>query len=201
MEQRHKELLRKHRLWLSEELLVSETILQVLYQEDILTQTQVEAIESQATNKHKALKLMDILPSRGPLAFDSFLCSLGEFSWVRETLQRDLQTQPGPEPEHGSTDDLQLTDHILHKVPSDRELSRIASRLGAQWESVLLDLELTTEDLFRCRADNPLSIHGAALAGLVQWKREQGKKATVQRLMESLKAADIHPSMLQEVFF
>lgn len=195
MDPRHKELLRKHRLWLSEQLLVSDTIVPFLYQEDILTESQVEAIEGQASNKHRALKLLDILPSRGPRALGVFLQSLDEFSWVRDKLQRDLQALPEP----AFTDEVFLPHDILHKVPSDRELCRIASLLGEQWESVLLDLDLTTEDLYRCRADNHNHVHSAALAGLVQWRRAQGKKATFQRLIESFKAADIHPSLIRDV--
>lgn len=87
----------------------------------------------------------------------------------------------------------------LQRVPSDQELSRLASRLGAEWESVLLDLGLSVETLFRCRADHALSAHGAALAGLVQWRRRGGRGATFQRLIQSLKKADVHPSVLGEV--
>ncbi|XP_072310074.1 death domain-containing protein CRADD [Eucyclogobius newberryi] len=191
MDKRHIELLRKHRLWLSEQLL-SETIVQFLYQEGILTQAHVEVVESQACNKHRVLKLLDILSTRGPRALHVFLQSLDEFSWVRDTLQRDLQTLHEP----GAPDDVCLSDHILHRVPTDRELSRIAALLGGQWKAVLLDLELTTEDLYRCRDDHQRDVHGAALEGLVQWRRAQGKRATVQRLIKSLEAADIHPSVL-----
>lgn len=196
MDERHKTILRKLRLWLSEQLLVSETIVPFLYQEDILTQAQVEAIESQESSKHRVLKLLDILPSRGPRAFEVFLKSLHEFSWVRDTLQRDLEALPGGAESESS--DESLSDHILHKVPTDRELSRIAMLLGTQWESVLLDLELTTEDLYRCRADHLLDTHGAALEGLVHWRRSQGKRATVKRLVKSLEAAEIHPSVIHD---
>lgn len=92
-----------------------------------------------------------------------------------------------------------LPDSVLHRVPSDRELSRLASRLGSEWESVLMDLGLSAEALFRCRSDHSLSTHGAVLAALVQWRRSEGKKATVQRLMQSLQAADVHLSVLSDV--
>lgn len=62
-----------------------------------------------------------------------------------------------------------------------------------------MDLGLSAEALFRCRSDHSLSTHGAVLAGLVQWRRSEGKKATVQRLMQSLQAAGIHPSVLDDV--
>ncbi|KAK2859251.1 hypothetical protein Q5P01_003871 [Channa striata] len=195
MDLAHKALLRKHRLDLSGQLLVSDTIVPFLYQETVLTDSQVEDIESQPTNRQKTLKLLDILPSRGPKAFDSFLRSLDDFSWIRDRLLQELHSPAGP----GPTDVCQLPDTILQKVPSDRELSRLASRLGPEWESVLMDLGLSAEALFRCRSDHSLCSHGAVLAGLVQWRRSEGKKATVQRLMQSMQAADVHPSVLEDI--
>ncbi|XP_044042725.1 death domain-containing protein CRADD isoform X2 [Siniperca chuatsi] len=191
----HRALLRTHRLQLSGQLLVSDSIVPFLYQENILTEAQVEDIESQPTNRQKSLKLLDILPSRGPRAFDSFLRSLEEFRWVRDQLLLELQTRPGP----SSTDVCRPPDSVLQKVPSDRELSRLASRLGAEWESVLMDLGLSAEALFRCRSDHSLSTQGAALAGLVRWRRSEGKKATVERLLRSLTAAGVHPAVLEDV--
>lgn len=92
----HKAVLRTHRLELSGQLLVSDTIVPFLYQENILTQNQVEDVESQPTNRQKTLKLLDILPSRGPRAFDTFLRSLEEFTWLRDKLLLELQARPEP---------------------------------------------------------------------------------------------------------
>ncbi|CAF95063.1 unnamed protein product, partial [Tetraodon nigroviridis] len=195
MEPEHRALLREHRLELSGQLLVSESIVPFLFQENILTHTQVEDIESLATDRQKTLKLLDILPNRGPRAFHAFLQSLEDFSWVRDRLLLELRTGAGSE----STDSWKFPNSVLQRVPSDQELSRLASRLGAEWESVLLDLGLSGEALFRCRADHPLNIHGSILAALVQWRRGGGKGATFQSLIQSLKRADVDPSVLGEV--
>lgn len=101
MEPKHRALLREHRLKLSEELLVTESIVQFLYQEEILSQHQVEEIESQPSNRQKSLKLLDILPSRGPRAFSCFLQALDDFSWVRDGLL--LELQKGAARGHGAT--------------------------------------------------------------------------------------------------
>ncbi|KAG7496401.1 death domain-containing protein CRADD-like [Solea senegalensis] len=194
----HRALLRRHRLDLSAELLVSDSIVPFLYQEEILTGSEVEDIESQSNNRLKTLRLLEMLPSRGPRAFDCFLRALDDFSWVRDKLLLELQTKPAGPSRSGSTDVLPLPDSFLQKVPSDRELSRLAARLGAAWELVLMALGLTAEALFRCRSDHAHNAHGAALAGLVQWRRREGKEATVKRLLESLHAADVHPSVLQD---
>ncbi|KAK9526051.1 hypothetical protein VZT92_016707 [Zoarces viviparus] len=198
MDPEHRALLRTHRLYLSGQLLVTDTIVPFLFQEHVLTEAHVEDIEAQPSDTLRCRRLLDLLPVRGPRAFGCFLRSLEDFGWVRDKLLLDLQTRPGPGP-GPSAADVQLPDPVLQEVPSDRVLSRLASRLGSEWESVLMDLGLSTEDLFRCRSDHPLSTHGAVLAGLVQWRRSGGKTSTVQRLMRSLEENGVHPSVLQDV--
>ncbi|XP_041833510.1 death domain-containing protein CRADD [Melanotaenia boesemani] len=196
MEPAHRAVLRKLRVELSDQLLVSDTIVPFLYQEGILTEAHVEDIASERTNKQKNFKLLDILPNRGPRAFDAFLQSLEDFGWVRDRLLHELQAIS----EHrcGSKDVCQLPDLLLQKVPSDRELSRLASCLGSDWEAVLMDLGLSAEAVFRCRSDHSLSTQAAALAGLVQWRRSEGRRATVERLMQSLRAAGADPNVMED---
>lgn len=93
MEPEHRALLREHRMDLSDQLLVSDTIVPFLYQENILTRTQVEDIESLPTSRQRSLRLLDVLPNCGPRAFHAFLLSLGDFGWVRERLLLELQTR------------------------------------------------------------------------------------------------------------
>lgn len=198
MEPEHRTLLREHRLKLSEQLLVSESIVQFLYQEEILSQQQVEEIESQPSSRQKSLKLLDILPSRGPRAFGCFLQALDDFSWVRDGLLLELQR--GAARGLGATAGSHpMPEVVLQRVPSDRELSLLASQLGAESEAILLDLGLSVEAVYRCRFDHPFSHHGAVLAGLVQWRRREGSRATVRRLLQSLEAAQVHWSMLEQV--
>ncbi|XP_053111778.1 death domain-containing protein CRADD isoform X2 [Hemicordylus capensis] len=87
MDARDKQILRSLRLELCAELLVEGLIIQYLYQEGILTENHVQEIKSQLTNHRKTMMLLDILPTRGPKAFDIFLESLQEFPWVREKLE------------------------------------------------------------------------------------------------------------------
>ena len=88
MEARDKQVLRSVRLELGAEVLVEGLVLQYLYQEGILTESHVQEIKAQATGLRKTMLLLDILPSRGPKAFDAFLDSLQEFPWVREKLEK-----------------------------------------------------------------------------------------------------------------
>ncbi|MEQ2260926.1 hypothetical protein XENORESO_003352 [Xenotaenia resolanae] len=229
MEPEHRAVLRKFRVHLSDQLLVSDSIVPFLFQEGVLTEAQVEQVEGQLTNRQKNLKLLDILPNRGPRAFGAFLEALQDFSWIRDQLLLELQSTPSAgtpgqnTPGTGSTgenipaehtgtgspdvpavppcpngDDCRLPDSVLQNVPSDRELSRLASRLGAEWEMVLLDLGVSAEALYRCRSDHSLNTQAAALAGLVLWRRSEGRKATLGKLLRSLEAAGVHPSVLED---
>ncbi|XP_036747042.1 death domain-containing protein CRADD isoform X1 [Manis pentadactyla] len=88
MEARDKQVLRSLRLELGAQVLVEGLVLQYLYQEGVLTENHVQEIKAQATGLRKTMLLLDILPSRGPKAFDAFLDSLQEFPWVREKLEK-----------------------------------------------------------------------------------------------------------------
>ncbi|NP_001188242.1 death domain-containing protein CRADD [Ictalurus punctatus] len=205
MEPKHRDLLRAQRLHLCEQLVVDETIVQYLYQEDILTEGQVEEIQSQKSNKNKTLLLLSILPNRGPNAFNVFVQSLEQdFPWIKEKLLllADEDEQDGGRGTELSNTTAQwaIPKDILQMVPSDQQLNRLAARLGLEWEMVLLDLGLTSVEITRCRADHPHSSHSQVLAALVMWKQTQGRSATVQRLLQSLQYSEIHPSSLSQVF-
>ncbi|KPP64486.1 death domain-containing protein CRADD-like, partial [Scleropages formosus] len=205
------DVLRKSRLYLSSEILVDDTIVPYLYQEGVLTESQVEEIQSQVTNRKKNLKLLDILPTRGPRAFGAFLRSLEEeFSWVKEKLEQDARgledkdaaaaAEAGEDEEHALARECGLSQLALEKVPTDQELNRLVHRLGPDWEWIVVDLGVPVWEVQRCRAEYPLSPHGQALASLVRWRQRSGRRATVRRLLRSLQAADVHPSVLEDVF-
>ncbi|XP_051466046.1 death domain-containing protein CRADD isoform X1 [Apus apus] len=98
MDARDKQLLRSMRLELCTEVLVDGLVIQYLYQEGILTDSHVQEIKSQTTSQRKTMMLLDILPTRGPKAFDAFLDSLQEFPWVKDKLmvKRKEITVPDP---------------------------------------------------------------------------------------------------------
>ncbi|KAG7324188.1 hypothetical protein KOW79_012204 [Hemibagrus wyckioides] len=205
MEPKHRNLLRAQRLHLCDQLVVDDTIVQYLYQEDILTDSQVEEILSQRSNKDKTLKLLSILPDRGPNAFNVFVQSLEDgFLWIKEELLR--LTDYNNDDDGRRTEQSEITaqwavpKHILQMVPSDQQLNQLAARLGSEWEMVLLDLGLSSVEISHCRADHPNNNHCQVLAALVTWKQTQGRRATVQRLLQSLQNSEIHLSSLIQVF-
>ncbi|XP_051547431.1 death domain-containing protein CRADD-like [Myxocyprinus asiaticus] len=200
MDPKHRQLLRSQRLQLADELLVDDMIIQYLYQEEILTESHLEDIHTESSNRKKVLKLLDILPTRGPHAFHHFIQSLEkEFPWIKDTLLQRLCAEDSESPPP-FTVQCGVPDHILLTVPTTMHLNQLAARLGPEWRSVLLDLGLSSADLYRCCADHQLAVQSQVLAGLVMWTQRNGREATVQRLLQSLKTADVPPSVIQQVF-
>ncbi|XP_040298196.1 death domain-containing protein CRADD-like [Bufo bufo] len=190
MDPKHRDILRRMRLELCSQGLADGLVPQYLFQEGVITSEQLEDITSQATSQRRAMKLLDVLPTRGSKAFKVFLVSLSEFPWIRVKL--DLLCK---ESLVGKT--LHLPNNLKDICPSDKQLSLLADQLGADWEKVLGYLGLDHVEIYKCKVQHPYSLHSQAMEGLVKWKQHMGHKATMQYLWEVLQAAEVHHSALE----
>ncbi|XP_074798007.1 death domain-containing protein CRADD isoform X2 [Natator depressus] len=144
MDARDKQVLRSLRLVLCSEVLVEGLIIHYLYQEGILTENHLQEIKSQATNHRKTMMLLDILPTRGPKAFRTFLDSLQEFPWVRDQLERTRKEI--------------MAEDLVAVVPKWCEVSRelvLTSEPLSVWLETGLDLTMLqfTERKMFCAGD------------------------------------------------
>nr|XP_014350897.1 PREDICTED: death domain-containing protein CRADD [Latimeria chalumnae] len=196
MEAKHKGILRKYRVELCSQLLVDGLLVQYLYQEGILSESQLEEINAQNTRGKKVMKLLDILPTRGPRAFGKFLESLHDFPWIREKLSEAENQENLGIPEEWIPS---IPEHILNSTPTDKQLNKIASRLGPEWERLAVDLGLSQANIYRCKEDHLNNNHSQIMAAFVLWKQQSGRKATFQCLLEALKAAEVDLSVLDHI--
>lgn len=190
MDPKHRDILRSLRLDLCSQGIADGLVPQYLFQEGIITSEQLEDITSQATSQRRAMKLLDVLPTRGPKAFGVFLETLSEFPWIRDNLDQMCKENPVEK-----TSDL--PNNIKDVCPSDKQLSLLADQLGAEWEKVLGYLGLDHVEVYKCKVQHPHCVHSQAMEGLVKWKQHMGRKATMQRLWDALQAAEVHPSALE----
>lgn len=95
MSNEHKDRLKRNHVQLVDELEISEALLAVLRQDNILTSETQEAIESQPTRGEKVRNLLNILPRRGKRAFEVFIKALCETSQeeLAELLDQEMCTK------------------------------------------------------------------------------------------------------------
>ncbi|XP_071408192.1 death domain-containing protein CRADD isoform X4 [Pithys albifrons albifrons] len=192
MDARDKQLLRSLRVELCTEVLVDGLVIQYLYQEGILTDSHVQEIKAQTTSQRKTMMLLDILPTRGPKAFEVFLDSLQEFPWVKDKLRMKRKEMMVQDP----ADLTVIAPHILKTSPTDQQLNKLAMRLGPEWEHVVLCLGLSHTDIYRCKVDHPYNLQSQIVAAFVLWRQRLGKKATIQSLQAGLIAGEVDPSVI-----
>lgn len=99
MEERHKSLLRTERLFLTEHLQpLMENVVDRLLMTGVLNENMQQEIEAEPTKVGKARKLLDILPRRGPHAFNSFCTVLHEMneSEILKHLDPELSATRSP---------------------------------------------------------------------------------------------------------
>lgn len=75
MDKKHKDLLRKNRVALVEDLEATR-LSNYLLQEGALSENDLESVKAEKTRTAQAEKLLDVLPRRGPKAFDIFCRAL-----------------------------------------------------------------------------------------------------------------------------
>ncbi|XP_069764815.1 death domain-containing protein CRADD [Narcine bancroftii] len=200
MEAKQRRVLRRLRTELAAELRVDELV-QHLYQERVVNQAFLEELEAEPVGARRTLKLLDHLPSRGPRAFAAFAESLrADFPWLCRRLEEEEEA--GEEELEPPADEVPLTisDQVLNGVPTDKQLNRLSSQLGLEWERAVVDLGLKTSDIYRCKMNHQYNVQAQILAAFVLWKQRSGKRATVQNLCNSLISADVDPTVINNVF-
>ncbi|XP_078614609.1 uncharacterized protein LOC144883820 [Branchiostoma floridae x Branchiostoma japonicum] len=76
-------------------------------------------------------------------------------------------------------------------VVSDRQLSRVAKKLGSEWENLAIHLGFHPADVYRFKCDHRDSTLNKIFAMLAAWKKRKGRNATKEKLQRALVKAEV----------
>uniref|UniRef100_UPI00358EB7D2 death domain-containing protein CRADD-like isoform X1 n=2 Tax=Myxine glutinosa TaxID=7769 RepID=UPI00358EB7D2 len=186
MESRQRRVLRRLREEISSQL-SCDLVFHRLFQDGVLSASMLEKLLAEPTTCARARCLLDLLPTRGPLAFSAFCQVLrNDYPWLEQRLLEELQKEPAEEPDPLAG----IPEEVLAAVPSERCLARLSGLLGPEWESLALYLGMSQTDISCCKYDHPCSTHNQKITMLIRWRRLGGCHATVQVLCRALRGIE-----------
>lgn len=88
MDRRDAEKLRQHRVALVETI-EARKLTDFMIEKGILVSDDAEIIDSKTTRAERARTLVDIIPTRGPRAYEVFIAALSkDYSWLADELRQ-----------------------------------------------------------------------------------------------------------------
>ncbi|KAL3889842.1 hypothetical protein ACJMK2_002169 [Sinanodonta woodiana] len=128
-----REALKKNTTMLVQDIVVTERFLAALAEKNIFEQEMLEMIKVEKTPSDKVYKLLDLLPRRGPEAFNSFLLVLeDQYYWLATKLRDTLHELMNQKTTQPVQPDIPLSHEniILDKDIKQRISSFIQRQLG-----------------------------------------------------------------------
>ncbi|KAK3577905.1 hypothetical protein CHS0354_008298 [Potamilus streckersoni] len=83
--------------------------------------------------------------------------------------------------------ELQINEAILNRSPSEKELSRIARKVGKEYPLLGIDLGVPKAKIDQIEMENNFSTSNVIFQILLEWKRSHYKEATVLNLLKAMR--------------
>ncbi|XP_067664886.1 putative leucine-rich repeat-containing protein DDB_G0290503 [Haliotis asinina] len=131
MDECQRSVLQRHFKQLANDLILSEDLLGDLYQEHIFDRNMIDIIRSQGTDSDRVYKMLEMLPKRGPSAFDTFISIIQDsYPWLAAMLESSYlaeksKHQPGSSRQHGKLERLfSIIETPQHTEKTDSDIRK-----------------------------------------------------------------------------
>ena len=86
-------------------------------------------------------------------------------------------------------------------VDLDAFIKELSNHIGVDWKALARELGLSKTDTDAIEYDNHMSMKDQIFGFFFKWKQQEGKNASVQKLIDGLKAANLEEQLkkMQEV--
>ncbi|XP_064597664.1 rootletin-like [Liolophura sinensis] len=150
----HRKVLDQHRKALVQDLILTEDFRAELRQSDLFPEGMIDLIMAERIRGERVLKMLELLPTRGPTAFDTFQSILEkDYPWLQKGLQEDLDKEIAAQQQHvRCSSDHDHENHVvrsrassfLHKkFGQSRKISEKDKRAIEKWLSDCVQEERT----------------------------------------------------------
>ncbi|KAL3852240.1 hypothetical protein ACJMK2_015909 [Sinanodonta woodiana] len=83
--------------------------------------------------------------------------------------------------------ELQIPQTVLKRLPSEKELSRIARKIGKEYPLLGIDLGVPKAKIDQIEMENNNNTSNVIFQILLEWKRSHYKEATILNLLKAMK--------------
>ena len=80
-------------------------------------------------------------------------------------------------------------------VDLDAFIKELSKHIGIDWKALARELGLPKTDVDAIKYDNHLSMKDQIFGSFYKWKQQEGKDASVQKLIDGLKAANLEEQL------
>ncbi|KAK3586920.1 hypothetical protein CHS0354_008516 [Potamilus streckersoni] len=161
MNNQQKEAIKQHQLQMMNEIILTEKLFAALYQNGIFDENMIEMIKAEKTATDQVSKMLNMLPNRGPEAFDGFIMAIkNDHPWLANLLI-------------SSANQTQASSALGNTKHSMKTEAEVTSRQTSVDQSADLDIKTKVGMFVHKQFGQRRRIHKADIKAMEKWLADQ----------------------------